>query len=325
LKKVFDGYVTQKLEGLQSGYANSQAMTIDIIRARSASGAFQTLEKLAFRGGENVLFRGHRDSGWRLASTFARHWPGPFSVPASLELDKMISRFIVLLRSMNVDLPFGIDDRRALLEFARHYGLPSPLIDFSMSPYVALFFAFNGVRPHDASSHDYAAVYCLDIQELALVWARNRARNFDESTDGNRFNEEHRYFLLENENLFVNGYGVGILKYFRMPASWNRRMTRQLGRFLYDTIPYSPPNCADLEQYLNQPEEPCHPAHNRVMLTKVLIPHRAGREVFERLEIMGITATHLYDSHEGAVMDVVNAYNYGPRAGYAWDVQIPSP
>jgi translation initiation factor 2B subunit (eIF-2B alpha/beta/delta family) len=60
------------------------------------------------------------------------------------------------------------------------------------------------------------------------------------------------------------------------------------------------------------------------MLIKVLIPHNAGREVFERLEIMGITATLLYDSREGAVMDVVNAYNYGRKTGYAWDVQPSS-
>jgi len=40
------------------------------------------------------------------------------------------------------------------------------------------------------------------------------------------------------------------------------------------------------------------------MLTKVLIPHKVGREIFERLELMGITATHLYDSHEGAALDV---------------------
>jgi hypothetical protein len=101
-------------------------------------------------------------------------------------------------------------------------------------------------------------------------------------------------------------------------------MIRQLGVFLYDTIPYSQSDSSGLEQYLNQPEVPSDPPHNRVMLTKVLIPHNAGREVFERLEIMGITATHLYDSHEGAVMDVVNDYNYGRKTGYAWDIKPPA-
>jgi FRG domain len=298
-------------------------MTIKIIEERTASEAFQTLEELALKGGAS-LFRGHRDASWRLASTFARYRPVPFSAIESLDLDEMILHFIVCLRSMNIDLPFRIDDRRGRLEFARQYGLPSPLIDVSMSPYVALFFAFNGVRPHDSTNSDYAAIYCLNILELASVWARDRARKFDGSIDGNRFNEEHRDFLYKNENLFAGGYDVGILKYLSMPASWNRRMIRQLGVFLYDTIPYSQPDYAGLEQFLNQPEVPSDPPHNRTMLTKVLIPHKAGKEVFERLDIMGITATLLYDSHEGAVMDVVNAYNYGRKTGHAWDVLPPS-
>lgn len=66
-----------------------------------------------------------------------------------------------------------------------------------------------------------------------------------------------------------------------------------------------------LEVYLNQPE--INPPTGNVMLTKVIIPHKFGREVFERLELMGVTATHLYDSHEGAAADVINAYSYGRR------------
>jgi hypothetical protein len=50
----------------------------------------------------------------------------------------MIDHFIVNLISIGVTLPFDQDDRRGRLEFARHYGVPSPLIDFSQSPYVAL-------------------------------------------------------------------------------------------------------------------------------------------------------------------------------------------
>jgi hypothetical protein len=43
-----------------------------------------------------------------------------------------------------------------------------PLIDFSISPYVALFFAFNGVRPSQAHSKDYSAVYALIYLNLPV-------------------------------------------------------------------------------------------------------------------------------------------------------------
>jgi FRG domain len=74
-----------------------------------------------------------------------------------------------------------IYDRRGRLEFARHYGVPSPLIDFSLSPYVALFFAFNGVKPLEAKKGEHAAIYCLNVFELAGVWARQCALQLDGS------------------------------------------------------------------------------------------------------------------------------------------------
>ena len=61
----------------------------------------------------------------------------------------MLQHFLVNLQLVNYSLPFTEDNRRARLEFGRHYGIPSPLIDFSYSPYVATFFAFNGARPDD--------------------------------------------------------------------------------------------------------------------------------------------------------------------------------
>ena len=85
----------------------------------------------------------------------------------------MISHFLVELKSIGITPPFAMDDRRARLEFARHYGVPSPLIDFSFSPYVALFFAFDTVRPHVSKEADHAAIRCLNISELAGVWRQS--------------------------------------------------------------------------------------------------------------------------------------------------------
>ena len=100
-------------------------------------------------------------------------------------------------------------------------------------------------------------------------------------------------------------------------------MLRQLGVFLYDTLDYKRARLDNLEAYLNQPEARSVPPTGNVMLTKVLIPHKFGREIFERLDLMGMTATHLYDSHEGAAADVINGYNYGRKTGYAWDIVVP--
>ena len=294
-------------------------MTVKQIYVRTADGAFQILEQLAKNG--NIPFRGHRDAGWRLESTLARHRKAPPTRRTTHEIDEMIDHFIVNLALIGLPLPFDKRDRRGRLEFARHHGAPSPLIDFSRSPYVALFFAFNGVRPLEAKKGEYAAIYCLNVFELAGVWARQCARQLDGSISGTEYNNHRGRFLYNREETFVNGYEIGIVKYFDIPASWNRRMQRQHGVFLYDTLKYPLAGHADLEAYLGKSEVPG--PDGKVMLTKVLIPHKVGREIFERLELMGITATHLYDSPEGAALDVINAYNYGRKTGRAWDVGLP--
>jgi FRG domain len=91
-----------------------------------------------------VVGRGHGDAGWRLQSTLCRHTYEGF-VDAIGSMDEMLDRFYGCLASVG-KLPRERMSRRVLLEYARHYGVPSPLIDFSRSPYVALWMAFNGVR-----------------------------------------------------------------------------------------------------------------------------------------------------------------------------------
>ena len=60
-------------------------------------------------------------------------------------------------------------------------------------------------------------------------------------------------------------------------------MRRQLGCFLYDSLDYGRLGLKDLEDFLSQPEVPQVPATDAIMLTKVLIPQKLGREVMERL------------------------------------------
>jgi hypothetical protein len=181
-------------------------MTIETVEADTADLAFSTLEKLSRDG--YTCFRGHRDYRWRIESTFSRHRKIPLRQLTTHELDKLINEFIVNLSSIGLSLPFDQNSRRGRLEYARHYGVPSPLIDFSQSPYVALFFAFNGVRPSDASSGDKAAVYCLKVGQLASVWAKQHLSPIGTEA-GSQHSELLRAFLYETEPLSQKDTAAG--------------------------------------------------------------------------------------------------------------------
>ena len=294
-------------------------MTIKNISVEAASEALKILENLTQ---EFFIFRGHRDPAWRLQSTLARHRVGPPDRRTTWEIDDMIDHFIVQLKSIGIPIPFREKDRRARLEFARHYGVPSPLIDFSFSPYVALFFAFNGVRPLQASNDDYVAIYCLNIHHLGCIWAKQNSMGSDGKVSDYFTGYYNDFVYHSSSDPFPNGYESGMLKYLDLPASWNHRMQRQRGVFIYDTIDYNSCGCRDFEDYLDLDEVPHPDMNHKEALIRVLIPQKVGKEIFERLELMGISATHLFGNAEGAASDVINAYNYGRKSGRAWDVKM---
>jgi hypothetical protein len=296
-------------------------MTIKIITTRTASGTFKALEQFAGR----CVFRGHRNSKWPLSTTLSRHRRAPYHPKTSWDVDEMLRRFLVNLKTMGIDPPYVHDTRRARLEFARHYGVPSPLIDFSHSPYIAAFFAFSGVRPYDSKPSDRSAIYCLNIFELASVWAKLHTPSFDGTADATKLSSmfaDYTNNFTYADPPFGNEYPPNLLKFIDLPASWNRRMQRQIGCFLYDSMNYQSIGFNDLEHFLGQTEVPRHRDGAEPMLTKIVVPHSLGRDILEHLDLMGISATHLYDGYEGATIDVINDYNYSKKTARAWDLKI---
>jgi FRG domain len=202
-------------------------MTIKVIRPRSVDGLFRTIDSIALESGECV-FRGHRVASWRLDSTLNRHSP-VYMPDRGQSIDEMSVRFFTRLTKIGVPLPFDTRDRRACLEFCRHFGIPSPLIDFSRSPYVALFFALSGIRPHNAKKTDIAALLCLHVLQTACCWGKMNTQNhLGKIEDSLAFSNATNRFHFEVHDYFKQGYPYE-LKYIDYVASWNRRVQRQMG------------------------------------------------------------------------------------------------
>jgi len=280
-------------------------MSVATIIASDAAEAFNVLNDLA--QDENVIFRGQSDEAWHLESTLARRLRGRTTEGSIRRMTETLEHFFACLASIG-KLPDKDMSARTKLEYARHHGVPSPLIDFTLSPYVALWMAFNGVRPWDA---DNVIVYALNVNGLGILWQKHTGFPFDE------------FRWSEREEQFTDSYPVGILRYLEFPTSWNSRMLRQLGVFIYDSLQYGHTTpFRDLEDFI---EKGVDPQDERATLHKIVIPKATAPDVFARLELMAIDGTRLYDNHEGAAADVKNGYVFNRRAGYAHDIIVPEP
>jgi hypothetical protein len=114
------------------------------------------------------VFRGQADERWPLAASLDR-WR-KFSCDtdrdsANRDLVESFRREMILS-----DLPgtVNVSDPRLLELLARHHGLPSPLLDWTSSPYMAAFFAFDEMKT-DQRAPQAVSVWVLDRAQVRQI------------------------------------------------------------------------------------------------------------------------------------------------------------
>ena len=300
-------------------------MSIETHFFDAASDAFEFLDKMALQEND-FIFRGHKKKEYKLEATLHRHRKIPHSFGS--DIDEMIDQFRVGLTRLGI-APFESDNRLDWLEYARHHGVPTPVLDFTYSPYIALFFAFNGVRRnYDPSVKEYVVVNALNIKNLALLWAKHLSGPLSKDDKlGERLNQ----FLYPQGKLCEKGFPMNFMQFIPFPGKFNKRMHRQQGALLYDTLQYKAHKVQNLEELIEKHIEPeTHYPDGKVekgtpTLHKVFINKTCVRDVFVKLELMGITGGALYMNADGVAQDVVNSYNYISRTGYLRDMRFPPP
>lgn len=106
-------------------------------------------------GEQDYVFRGQQNYKWLLESTLERLLKD--NVTAELA-NKQLKRFRLSIRGRVPDNTIIKEDPEELWAIGQHHGLSTPLLDWSLSPYVSLFFAFMQEDPEtwvdDEGKHD---------------------------------------------------------------------------------------------------------------------------------------------------------------------------
>jgi hypothetical protein len=98
---------------------------------------------------KRYIFRGQTNNVWRLRTSFHRTGRADLQRYETDDIPDLL-RISSALTSHSFD-PTNPLDRAALLNLAQHHGYPTPMLDWTWSPYVAAFFAFRHVKRNDTS------------------------------------------------------------------------------------------------------------------------------------------------------------------------------
>jgi len=111
---------------------------------------------------KRFIFRGQGDSRWPLKSAFDREY-GDKSAGHRDKLAKELIREFYEECARQSEWRYGENDHR-VLAMAQHHGLPTRLLDWSFSPYVAAYFAFSW----------FLFEQSVDPGKNIAIWAINR-------------------------------------------------------------------------------------------------------------------------------------------------------
>lgn len=173
----------------------------------------------------SFFYRGQADANWSLQSSLERVVGTGWTVEKA---QKFEDYSISLFRSK-----FHLYDREniqpeskfAWLSIMQHYGVPTRLIDFTESPYVALYFALEAYSPQSGKQLALYAVDYSEIMEKSIEFIKTKDSEFRETRL--TVSEKHDKIF---ENV-VDRFSYDIA-WIAEPKQLNARLDRQAGSFL---------------------------------------------------------------------------------------------
>jgi hypothetical protein len=204
-------------------------------------------------------FRGQESSNWRLVTHF--HRSGRFDLMKFVNTDiPQLHGHLSSLTTHHFNLDHALENA-SFYSLAQHHGYPTPLLDWTYSPYIAAFFAFRGIKKKDQQIPNCARIFAFDV----------RSWNADQP----------RYQTISPAPLHFTLLGPLAIN--------NPRMVPQQALS-------SVSNVDDIENFIAWAERRSKKTYLRV----INLPTTERSQIMQELAMMGITAGSLFPGLDGA-------------------------
>lgn len=210
------------------------------------------------------LFRGQNEP-WRLRTSFHRH--GRADLVRFVKEDiPTLHRYLSAKTQhvFNLEIP---NENGAFINLVRHHGYPTPLLDWTYSPYVAAFFAYMGItneQAEKAKADEYVRVYVFAHEN----WKRDYPQIQQILTSNLHFSIID-FLAIENERM--------------IPQQASSTIT----------------NIDDIESYIHDLER-----NGKIYLKAIDLPVRERPLVIQELQHMGITSGSLFPGFDGTCEEI---------------------
>lgn len=211
-------------------------------------------------------FRGQANFEWDLVTTLERFEAGLYKHAKGTGAF-ILKDFKRLLRGKGLLANMDHTSDEELLALGQHYGLPTPLLDFSESLYIALFFAYCDEIP--------------DSVDRVCVWAIQTSA----SQIMDQFNEKSQ--------AETHGDDFLSMKFVDPYTDVNNRLVSQSGLFLQK------PSGVSVEGLV---AEYCTNNTRAPVLAKITLPVKERESVLNNLLAMNISYSTIYPGIEGAAL-----------------------
>jgi hypothetical protein len=118
------------------------------------------------------VFRGQEDNQWRLRSSFYRTGRANMDRFVRIDINALQKALSALTRyafDLRNPLHYG-----AFINLAQHHGYPTPLLDWTWSPYVAAFFAYRNLRLGGVKRGGKVRIFKFDVREWNKILQVNK-------------------------------------------------------------------------------------------------------------------------------------------------------
>lgn len=234
----------------------------------------------------HFAFRGQSNADWGLKSTLERVIGSAWSA----EKARHFEAYSLQLFQSKYHIYSGPEhtptSKLSWLSVMQHYGVPTRLIDFTTSPYIALYFALETYNP--LSQHDFA-VYAIDytaVMEASIQHIKKVDLKFTET----RFSHNGKQDVIFDE--VVDRYAYDIA-WVTEPKELNARIDRQSGTFLVSG------NLENtIESVMNLP------LYENATVLKIRVPAFLYEGVYVALRKMSINAKSIYGDLGGLAKSI---------------------